>query len=444
MKKRIFAALLALALISTGALADFADVDASAWYAEAVAWAEENGVMDGVAEGEFNPDGVMTRAMVVTILYRLAGEPELPESDWGYPYSDVDASAWYALPVYWARLEGIAGGVSDAEFAPGGNITREQLVTMLHRFAGSPGEGGALDFADAESISPWAVSAVAWAAANGVVSGREGNVFDPAGSATRAECAAVLMRFAALTAEPEEPEEPEYVPNLDIIPRNSYDADEFYLEDGFLRYGEDSRVGIDVSSHQGEIDWEAVADSGVEFAIIRAGYRGYSEGELFVDPFFFENIEGALENGLDVGVYFFSQALNTEEALEEAEFLLEAVEGYELALPVVFDWERISYDGGRTAEASGVTVTDCAIAFCEAVEAEGYTAMCYGSPNTVNSDLYIDRLLDYPFWLAHYTEDLAVTDYPYHYDIWQYTSDGSVPGIETRVDLNVAIGDIFA
>ena len=203
-------------------------------------------------------------------------------------------------------------------------------------------------------------------------------------------------------------------------------------------------MGIDVSSHQGEIDWEAVADSGVEFAIIRAGYRGYSEGELFVDPFFFENIEGALENGLDVGVYFFSQALNTEEALEEAEFLLEAVEGYELALPVVFDWERISYDGGRTAEVSGVTVTDCAIAFCEAVEAEGYAAMCYGSPNTVNSDLYIDRLLDYPFWLAHYTEDLAVTDYPYHYDIWQYTSDGSVPGIETRVDLNVAIGDIFA
>ena len=99
--------------------------------------------------------------------------------------------------------------MSDAEFAPGGNITREQLVTMLHRFAGSPGEGGALDFADAESISPWAVSAVAWAAANGVVSGREGNVFDPAGSATRAECAAVLMRFAALTEEPEEPEEPE-------------------------------------------------------------------------------------------------------------------------------------------------------------------------------------------------------------------------------------------
>ena len=136
------------------------------------------------------------------------------------------------------------------------------------------------------------------------------------------------------------------MPNLDIIPGNSYDADEFYLEDGFLRYGEDSRVGIDVSSHQGEIDWEAVATSGVEFAIIRAGYRGYSEGELFVDPFFFENIEGALENGLDVGVYFFSQALNTEEALEEAEFLLEAVEGYELALPVVFDWERISYDGG--------------------------------------------------------------------------------------------------
>lgn len=447
MKKRLFAAALALLLLTVPALADFNDVPSDAWYYEAVNWAQSEGLMDGVAEGTFDPGGTVTRAMVVTILYRLSGEPDMPESDWGYAYADVDSSAWYAVPVYWARLNGVADGVSDTQFNPTGSITREQLVTMLWRYSGSPQSGTALSFADADSVSSWAADAVAWASAAGIVSGRDGNVFDPSGSATRAECAAILMRYdAAMTAadpgEPEEPDVPEYTPNLDIIPVNSYDDGSFYIDsNGYLRYGDSSRVGIDVSYHQGEIDWEAVAADGIEFAIIRVGYRGYSEGEIFQDPYFEANIEGALANGLDVGVYFFSQALTVEEALEEAEVTLDWISGYDITGPVVFDWERIEYDSGRTANVSGVTVTDCAIAFCEAVEAAGYQPMCYGSPTTVNEDLYIDRLLDYPFWLANYTRDWAVTTYPYHYDMWQYSSSGSVDGIEGNVDLNVAIGD---
>ena len=199
------------------------------------------------------------------------------------------------------------------------------------------------------------------------------------------------------------------------------------------------RVGIDVSYHQGEIDWEAVADSGVDFAIIRIGYRGYSEGVIYQDPYFLDNIEGALDNGIEVGIYFFSQAVTVEEAVEEAEQTVEWLRGYsgDITFPVVFDWERISYSGSRTAELSAVTVTDCAIAFFDVIESAGYQPMAYVSPSTSNEDIYVDRLTDYPMWLAHYTSDWVMSYYPYYYDMWQYTSGGSVPGIEGNVDLNV-------
>lgn len=442
MRKRIAAAMLALCLLCTGAFADFTDVPNDAWYAEAVSWAQANRIMDGVSEGSFAPDGAVTRAMLVTILYRLSGSPDMPESDWGYAYEDVDASAWYAAAVYWARMNGVADGVSDTQFDPDGDITREQLVTMLYRYAGASAIGGALSFYDAASVSSWAVEAVSWASAEGIVSGREGNLFDPQGGATRAECAAILMRYDAIQPEetPETPEVPEYTPDLESIPTNSYDEDEFYIDDeGYLRYGSDSLVGIDVSYHQGEIDWEAVADSGVDFAIIRIGYRGYSEGVIYQDPYFPDNIEGALDNGIEVGIYFFSQAVTVEEAVEEAEQTVEWLRGYsgDITFPVVFDWERISYSGSRTAELSAVTVTDCAIAFFDVIEGAGYQPMAYVSPSTANEDIYVDRLTDYPMWLAHYTSDWAMSYYPYYYDMWQYTSSGSVPGIEGNVDLNV-------
>ena len=204
-----------------------------------------------------------------------------------------------------------------------------------------------------------------------------------------------------------------------------------------------ARRGVDVSFYQGEIDWEAVAADGIDFAIIRVGYRGYSEGELFIDEYFEENITGALRNGIAVGVYFFSQALSVEEAIEEARMTIDAIRPYDVTGPVVFDWERITYDNGRTELLSADTVTDCARAFCEEVESWGYQPMCYTSPNSANSDIYLDRLTDYPLWLAHYTEDMAPSGYPYHYDMWQYTSSGSVDGIEGGVDLNVLMPGLW-
>ena len=439
MRKRIAAALLALLTLTAPAFAAFDDVSDGDWFAPAAAWAEAEGVMNGVSADSFDPYGAVTRAMAVTMLYRMAGSPAISGVDLGHTYADVEPGAWYADAVYWAQLEGVANGTGADAFSPNAGITREQMAAMLWRYAGQPEAGEAADFTDGGRISSWAADAVAWAAAAGIVSGRDGGAFDPQGGASRAECAAMLMRYD----ESARPEEPEYVPDLDAIPRNSYDAEKFYIDGrGRLQYEPGALTGIDVSLHQGEIDWAAVAADGIDFAIIRVGYRGYSEGEIFKDAFFEANIEGALENGLDVGVYFFSQALSVDEALEEAGQTIEWISGYDVSYPVVFDWERIEYDSGRTADVSGVTVTDCALAFCGALEAAGYSAMTYGSPSTVNEDIYMDRLTDYPFWLAHYTEDLAVTEYPYFYDMWQYSSNGDVDGIEGRVDMNLCFGSL--
>lgn len=233
--------------------------------------------------------------------------------------------------------------------------------------------------------------------------------------------------------------EPEWT---DPVPPNNYDGQAFAVADGFLTYNRGvSIVGVDVSTHQGEIDWEQVADAGVEFAMIRAGYRGYTEGGLFEDAQFCRNMEGALAAGLSVGVYFFSQAVTEEEAREEAEFLLSLIAPYDVTYPVVFDWERQDKENSRTRETGGETMTACTIAFCEAVEAAGYLPMVYFSPSKGYTELDLKELLDWPFWLAHYTPDWQFTSFRYDFAMWQYADDGQVPGIGGKVDLNICLTD---
>ena len=221
------------------------------------------------------------------------------------------------------------------------------------------------------------------------------------------------------------------------VPENSYDPAGFYEEGGFKRYkSEDTlaSVGVDVSSHQQEIDWELVAANGVEFAMIRVGYRGYTEGEIQPDDYFTQNIEGALAAGLDVGVYFFSQAMDEQEAREEARFVLDKISGYQLAYPVFFDWEKIGADARSDAMdlTSLTTVTDT---FCSEIEAAGYQAGLYFNQQLGYEELHLPSLQGYTFWLAEYNDTPSFT---YDFDLWQYASDGSVDGIDGDVDLNLA------
>lgn len=197
--------------------------------------------------------------------------------------------------------------------------------------------------------------------------------------------------------------------------------------------GEVIRPGIDVSEWQGNIDWAAVAASGVEFAIIRAAWRGTGSGTLSEDSKFVQNIEGAKANGLKVGVYIFSQAITVEEGIEEARYLMNCVQGYGIDLPLVLDYEYSGGSSGRlyAARLSRQTATDICNAFCAEVEANGYQAMVYANPYMLSNQLYREQMGR--LWLAHYT---GQTDYAGDYDFWQFSSNGSISGISGAVDLN--------
>lgn len=205
-------------------------------------------------------------------------------------------------------------------------------------------------------------------------------------------------------------------------------------EDGSITYSGPARYGIDVSAHQGEIDWAAVAGDGVEFAFLRIGYRGYSAGALNLDGQFEANYAGAREQGIDVGVYFFSQAISEEEAREEARQVLSWLEGKEIQCPIVYDWEHIEEDTARTDSVDGETVTACARAFCEEIREAGYDPMiyCNGMLGYLSYDL--TQLEDYPLWYAEY-EDYP--SYAYEVAIWQYTESGTVAGIQGKADRNI-------
>lgn len=250
--------------------------------------------------------------------------------------------------------------------------------------------------------------------------------------------AIIIVTAETVQALPEPTAETSAAPTQVTLPPNPYGAEDFaYDENGYLTCtAGESRLGIDVSSHQKDIDWQQVAQSGVEFAFVRIGYRGFTEGGLFPDEYAEYNLREAKAAGLEVGAYFYSQALNEAEAREEAEYCLEFLKDCELDLPLVYDWEYVS-GSARTADMDSETLTACAKTFCETVEEAGYEPMVYFN-RELDRTLYDLRALQaYPFWFALYSESM---DYPYAFDIWQYTNTGTVPGIEGDVDLNLWLG----
>ncbi len=219
---------------------------------------------------------------------------------------------------------------------------------------------------------------------------------------------------------------------------NELTEEDFDKTDGELSYtGEDfdTLYGIDVSEHQRYVDWQQVADSGKEFVFVRAGYRGSTQGGLYKDPWFITNVDGARKAGLEVGVYFWSQAVNVREAIEEARYVLELIDGYDITLPVMYDWEKIeSMPESRTIETDPSIVGECGVAFCETIKNAGYDAGIYFNRQLGYYGLDLSRLKDFVFWVAD------PGDYPKFYyagSVWQYSDKGSVPGIDGDVDLNM-------
>lgn len=233
-----------------------------------------------------------------------------------------------------------------------------------------------------------------------------------------------------------------FVPVYSDVPVSDVDTEKIVTRNGYSFYMDGdtvkSKTGIDISEHQGEIDWGKVKGAGIDFAMIRAGYRTYGGGIVTIDENLSDNISSANAAGIDTGVYFFSQATTTDEAIEEADAVLDAISGCNVTYPVVYDWELIFDDSARTDDVSVETLADCCIAFCERVKSAGYTPMIYQNKTTAMHKLDLPRLKDYDFWLAEYGDEPT---YYYKYDIWQYSSDGTVPGIEGRVDLNISFRD---
>jgi GH25 family lysozyme M1 (1,4-beta-N-acetylmuramidase) len=229
------------------------------------------------------------------------------------------------------------------------------------------------------------------------------------------------------------------------VPKAGYDYSKMVYENGRYKYVQDdfvtSYTGIDVSRHNGTIDWAAVAADGIDFAMIRCAYRGYSEGEIKDDSKFTENIEGALAAGIPVGVYFYTQAITPEEAIEEAKYTLELIKNYEITYPVAFDVEITSAEGDgeppRQNGVSGILLTEITKAFCEEVRAAGYVPMIFTNLRMAYLKLDMRQLAEYDFWISEWRDEKHDPTFYYDYQIWQYASDGEVAGIEGNTDLNI-------
>ncbi|MDX8416831.1 glycoside hydrolase family 25 protein [Absicoccus intestinalis] len=217
-----------------------------------------------------------------------------------------------------------------------------------------------------------------------------------------------------------------------------YDLNAFGYKNGLMTFSDDhysTQTGIDVSSHQGSIDWDAVKKSDITFAMIRCGYRGASEGALYEDRAFATNIKAAQAAGLKVGVYWFSSAITVAEAKEEADYVLSLVSAYDLDLPIAFDMERLEGQTSRIDDLTKQEKTKIANAFVSRLKKKGYKTLVYGNASWLSNDIQVNKI-DSDIWLASYSDTLT---YKKAFTMWQYTQKGSVDGISGSVDIDLYI-----
>lgn len=240
-----------------------------------------------------------------------------------------------------------------------------------------------------------------------------------------------------------------YVPERKIengkLAMNSFNVNNFREEDGFMAYFDEngnkiSHLGVDISYHNDKVNWSKLKEAGCEFVMLRCGYRGYTQGGLMEDERFAEYIDAAQKAGLNVGVYFFTQAINEEEAIEEADYVIELLNGRTLQYPVALDTEYVNDEEARTNtnEISDELRSKMCIAFCERIREYGYYPMIYSAENWMRRDMNLTMLTDYEFWAAQYRDE---NDFLYDFTIWQYTESGEIDGVVGPVDLNISMVD---
>lgn len=233
------------------------------------------------------------------------------------------------------------------------------------------------------------------------------------------------------------------VPEVEGLDKNEYKKENFVKdENGFISYVENGQVkstlGVDLSYVQTNVDFNEIKAQGIDFVILRIGGRGWGEsGSLYPDETFDSNYEQAKAAGLKVGAYFFSQAITEAEAQEEAQYVVELLNGRELDFPVAFDWEIINEDpDARTHGVSNDTLSDMAVAFCEEIKTNDYIPMIYINSSLIYQSYDLNKIQSYDFWHAEYTEQPSLY---FDFSIWQYTKEGRVPGIDGNVDINICM-----
>ena len=229
------------------------------------------------------------------------------------------------------------------------------------------------------------------------------------------------------------------------FPDNIVYKDENFKQDdkGVITYNEDGKVtthmGVDASKFQGNIDFKKLKEQGVEFAMLRCGFRSYGNGILNTDSSFDTFAKDAIKNNIKIGAYFFSSAITKQEAIEEADYVLDIIKPYKITYPVVIDFEEISGDSYRQENLTTEELTDIIIAFCDKIEKAGYKPMIYSNLKGFVGRLDLTRLEKYEKWFAYYSD---TPYFPYEFSIWQYTESAKLDGVSgNTIDLNISFKD---
>ena len=493
----LFAAILcAVLMIFADAAPTFSDVPESHWAYANIEEAASDGAVKGYADGTFQPNGALTLAHFTVILSRsFYTEDYYTALGWITP--DAKNVEWYSAAQWVAEDHGLFKGVNLDMLAP---LTRYEMALEIYNlllskgceFSREPVRNAWFSIEDLHEFPDDNLrNAVACVYSVGILTGYSNGEFRGYIVPNRAQAAAIYCRVKNLLAElernrsrnqPQTPSGPNYgtLPNKspsqmtirDVYTPGATTGRTFTFEgsqipiyagvetlkvgagDFVWRSGNriryvgnryDAWFGVDVSAYQnrdrtnGTINWKAAKNDGVQFAMIRVGLRGTSTGALREDAYYKRNIEGAMAQGIQTGVYIFAQAVNIAEAIEEADFVIERLRNVKINGPVSYDWE-LNSSSYRAYRVSKEMATACAVAFCKRVAAAGYTPMFYNSRHEAYTKYDQGALEPYMMWYPQYPSTSNARPYPnlyYQMDYWQFTESGTVYGIGKKIDCDI-------
>lgn len=234
----------------------------------------------------------------------------------------------------------------------------------------------------------------------------------------------------------------EWVAISSYLTKNNYDVTKFVETNGILKYVDDGKTksffGTDISKYQGVVDFYALKDAGVDYVMLKVGGRGYSSGTITIDEYFVDNITKASDAGMGVGLYFYSQAITTDEAVEEANVVLNSIGERKVTYPIAFDMEFVENDTSRIEALSKADKTNIAKAFMDTIAAAGYRPILYGNKEWLIKEVDLTKLSGYEIWLSQISD---LPDYPYKYSMWQYSTSGKINGINGSANMNICFLD---